>query len=90
MVTAYIEAREYFNLYPNPNNGRFTIDFTTLMEADNFTITIVDLIGKTVYREELSKEDSSRQFDLSHLYSGTYIVIIAANQILLTQKFIKG
>jgi len=90
MVTAYIEAREYFNLYPNPNNGRFTIDFTTLMEADNFTITIVDLIGKTVYREELSKEDSNRQFDLSHLYSGTYIVIIAANQILLTQKFIKG
>ncbi len=89
-VTAYIEAREYFNLYPNPNNGRFTIDFTTLMEADNFTITVVDLIGKTVYREELSKEETTMQFDLSHLYSGTYIVIIAANQILLTQKFIKG
>ncbi len=90
LVTAYVEAREYFNLYPNPNNGQFKIDFTTLLDAENFTITVVDLTGKTVYREELSKEESSRQFDLSQLYSGTYIVIIAADQIILTQKFIKG
>jgi len=89
-VTPILEARDYFNLYPNPNDGRFSINFTTLMEADIFTITVVDLIGKTVYREELSKEESTMQFDLSHLYSGIYIVIIAANQILLTQKFIKG
>ena len=89
-VTPILEASDYFNLYPNPNDGRFSINFTTLMEADIFTITVVDLIGKTVYREELSKEESTMQFDLSHLYSGTYIVIIAANQILLTQKFIKG
>ena len=88
-VTA-IEAREYFNLYPNPNDGRFSIDFTSLLEADFFTVTVVDLIGNTVYREELSKDESSRQFDLSHLYSGTYILMISANQILLTQKFIKG
>jgi chitodextrinase len=88
-VTA-IEAREYFNLYPNPNNGRFSIDFTSLLEADFFTVTVVDLIGNTVYREELSKDESSREFDLSHLYSGTYILMISANQILLTQKFIKG
>jgi hypothetical protein len=89
-VAGYIDARDYFNLYPNPNDGRFSIDFTTLMDAEIFTITIVDLIGKTVYREELSKDESTRQFDLSHLYSGTYIVIVSANQILLTQKFIKG
>jgi hypothetical protein len=88
-VTA-IEARDYFNLYPNPNDGRFSIDFTSLLEADFFTVTVVDLIGNTVYREELSKDESSRQFDLSHLYSGTYILMISANQILLTQKFIKG
>lgn len=88
-VTA-IEAREYFNLYPNPNDGRFSIDFSSLLDADFFTVTVVDLIGNTVYREELSRDESSRQFDLSHLNSGIYVLMIAANQILLTQKFIKG
>jgi hypothetical protein len=89
-VSAYIEARDYFNLYPNPNDGRFTIDFTTLMEAEIFTLTVVDLIGKTVHREELSKDESTRQFDLSHLNSGIYVLMIASNQILLTQKIIKN
>lgn len=90
MVTAYIEAREYFNLYPNPNNGRFAIDFSSLLEADVFTVTVVDLIGKTVYREEISKEETTREFDLSHLYNGIYVVVISADKIILTQKFIKG
>lgn len=89
-VTTYHEARDYFNLYPNPNGGRFSIDFTTLLDADAFTITVVDLIGKTVYREELSRDEGTRQFDLSHLTSGIYVLILATNKILLTQKFIKG
>ncbi|MBE0679713.1 MAG: T9SS type A sorting domain-containing protein [Bacteroidales bacterium] len=89
-VTSYYEAREYFNLYPNPNDGRFSIDFTSLLDADSFTVTIVDLIGKTVYREELSRDESTRQFDLSHLNSGTYVIMISSSQILLAQKFIKG
>ncbi len=88
-VVAYNEKSEYFNLYPNPNDGRFTVDFTSLTDADSFTLTVVDLIGKTVYREELSKDESTRQFDLSHLKNGIYVLMISANQILLTQKFIK-
>lgn len=90
LVAPQYEARDYFNLYPNPNDGRFSIEFTSLMDADIFTITVVDLIGKTVYREELSRDESTRQFDLSHLYSGIYVLMISADQILLTQKFIKG
>ena len=89
-VIAYNEKSEYFNLYPNPNDGRFTVDFTSLTDADSFTLTVVDLIGKTVHREELSKDESTRQFDLSHLKNGIYVLMISAKQILLTQKFIKG
>jgi hypothetical protein len=88
-VTKFHEAREYFNLYPNPTDGRFSIDFTTLLDADNFTVTVVDLIGKTLYREEFSKDENTLQFDLSHLNGGIYVIMISADQILLTQKFIK-
>ena len=82
------EKKEYFNLYPNPNNGRFTVDFSSLVETESFMLTVVDLIGNTVFQEEISPDESTRQFDLSHLNSGIYILMIAAGQILLTQKLI--
>ena len=87
-VVAYNEGKEYFNLYPNPNNGRFTVDFSSLVETESFMLTVVDLIGNTVFQEEISPDESTRQFDLSHLNSGIYILMIAAGQILLTQKLI--
>ena len=89
-VVDYNENKEYFNLYPNPNNGRFTVDFSSLVEAGSFMLTVYDLIGNTVYQEEISSDESSRQFDLSHLKSGIYVLMIAASQILVTQKLIKN
>ena len=90
VTSAYNENREYFNLYPNPNDGRFSIDFTTTLEVENYTVTIVDLIGKTVYQQKLSNDETIKQFDLSDLKCGIYVIMISSNQILLTQKFIKG
>ena len=88
--STYNENREFFNLYPNPNDGHFSINFTNALEAENYTVTIVDLIGKTVYQQELSNDETIKQFDLSHLRSGIYVFMISSSQILLTQKFIKG
>jgi hypothetical protein len=79
-----------FNLYPNPNNGRFTVDLPALTETDSYMLTIVDLIGNTVYREEVSSEESTIPFDLTDLKSGIYVMMIASGQILLTQKLIKN
>ena len=89
-VVAYNEKSEYFNLYPNPNDGQFTVDFPTLVESGSFSLSVVDLRGNTVYQEEISSDEISKQFDLSHLNSGIYVVIISAGKILLTQKFIKN
>ncbi len=88
--SSYDANREFFNLYPNPNDGRFSINFTTALEAENYLVTIVDLIGKTVYQQELSNDETIKQFDISYLKRGTYVLMISTNQILLTQKFIKG
>jgi len=82
------EKGEHFNLYPNTNDGRFTVDFSSLVEAKSFMLTVVDLIGNTVFQEQISSDEPTRQFDLSHLNSGIYILIITAGQILLTQKLI--
>ncbi len=89
-VVVHNEKREYFNLYPNPNDGRFTVDFSTLAESGSFILSVINFIGKTVYREEISSDEVSKHFDLSHLNSGIYVITISAGQILLTQKFIKN
>jgi uncharacterized repeat protein (TIGR02059 family) len=89
-VTSYNENREFFNLYPNPNDGRFSINFTSSFVSERYTVTVFNIIGKTVYKEEIPKDDVSRQFDLSHLNPGIYVVMISDDKIITTQKFIKG
>lgn len=88
-VTSYNKDSEYFNLYPNPNNGCFSIDFQNLLSNESYSIAIVNLSGKTVYRSVLSGELSLTMFDLSHLEPGTYIIMINNRSIIATQKFIK-
>ena len=90
-VISYNTDREVLNLYPNPNNGRFSIDFkeSTELQPEYYSIVIVNLAGKTVYQNNLTHESETRQFDLSHLNPGTYIVMIKSDFIIVTQKFIK-
>ena len=89
-ITKYNENREYFNLYPNPNNGTFSIDFSTGIKADIYTLTVINIAGKTVHRENISGESGNTNFNLSHLEAGTYIIMIRSNLIVATAKFIKS
>ena len=89
-----INKRQYpdlINLYPNPNNGYFTIDMNSLAEYDGqATVAIVNLSGKTVYSDFIAREETSRQIDISNSFSGNYIIIITSqDRILSTKQFIK-
>jgi hypothetical protein len=89
-VASLSEKNDFFNLFPNPNNGFFSIKFTSRLESDYYTLTIVDLIGKVVYKEEIPGNEDTIDFDLTRLKEGVYVLMISTNQILLTQKFIKS
>lgn len=43
-----------FTLYPNPNQGQFTMDFD-LTEAQDLIISVVDMQGRTVFSETMSQ-----------------------------------
>ena len=72
----YDANSEIINLYPNPNDGHFSIEFINPLQNEKSEIVITDLAGKQVYNGPVSKEETLKQFDLSYIKSGIYILMI--------------
>lgn len=89
-VISFTDSGDFFSLYPNPNNGSFNIEFYSLLEANGFTLTISDLQGKIVHKEEIQGELGTKSFNLTQLNSGIYIIMISTTNVILSQKFVKS
>jgi len=64
------------SVYPNPNNGQFSIQFNGVMK-DVYTIEVRNILGQTVYNEEVNIIGGSGvwiQMDLSNLNKGVYLL----------------
>jgi len=79
---------EIINIYPNPNNGHFTVDFIVPPKSAKSVIIISDLSGNQVYRETVTAEETTRDFDLPNARSGLYIMTVIDQEILVTKKII--
>jgi hypothetical protein len=72
-------------LYPNPTTGRFFIQFNK--ELKNASVLLMDMSGKVV--EQVAGNGYRLSFDLSNMASGTYIVRIEDEGMVITKKVIK-
>ena len=86
----YDANSEIIDLFPNPNDGHFTINFIIPLLNEKSEIIINDLAGKQLYHESIFEEETSKQFDLSNIKPGIYIMMIICKKILVTKKFIKN
>ncbi|WP_293872564.1 S8 family serine peptidase [Flavobacterium sp.] len=73
-------------LYPNPNNGSFSI-MLNRSEVKDLAVTVFDVFGKLIYQTKTNQNE----FDLNipNLPTGMYMVKLSSNSINETLKFIK-
>ena len=75
------------NVYPNPSTGNFTLNYDD-MSMENATITLVDILGKTIYSKKMSVTGKgSLPFNLD-LRNGVYFITIEGNNTKMTKKII--
>ncbi|PIV63082.1 MAG: hypothetical protein COS14_01130, partial [Bacteroidetes bacterium CG02_land_8_20_14_3_00_31_25] len=63
------------NIYPNPNTGSFTLNFTAL-QGNEAEIKVLNVLGKTVYFEKVSitQNEYFKEIELGKISTGIYFV----------------
>ena len=81
---------EAINLYPNPNNGIFTLDFE-MYESNTVEVSIIDISGRQVLNRNYANVHGqfSEKFDLkNNLNTGFYFMEIKVGNYTTQKKFI--
>ena len=78
---------EAVNIYPNPNNGVFSIEIEGLQQQ-TAEILVLDLNGKTVFQKMISNMTSMEltNVDLQNLSKGTYFAKVKVGEHELVRK----
>jgi len=86
-----VKNKDILNLYPNPNDGNFTVAFSSSAAPEGLgVIDIVSAEGKSITRKIVGNENTTMTFNLSHIKSGLYILIYKnKGKIIATKKFFK-
>ena len=78
-----------FSIYPNPANDYASIAIS-LDKTEKVTLTIVDLLGKEISKEEtvLFSGKSTERLDVSNFQNGVYFINLQVGNKITTQKLV--
>jgi hypothetical protein len=88
IVTPESEQPETSLLYPNPNNGIFSLYLPDPPQSANI-LRIISLEGKIIYTGTLLENEYIREFNLPQINPGFYILLLTSNDYQLYKKFLK-
>ncbi len=87
-LTSYQNNIGQVNIYPNPNNGVFTISADMITDEQKTDIILTDLTGRIVYKTQLDAKSNSTLININNLEKGTYFVEISNSQARAVKKII--
>ncbi|MBS1772460.1 MAG: T9SS type A sorting domain-containing protein [Bacteroidetes bacterium] len=77
-------------VYPNPNDGKFMLQFNNSGDAKQVDVTISNVTGQQVFHHTYNTNGAqfSKEINLNEVAKGVYIVELNANGEKLTQKLV--
>ncbi len=75
-----------FSIYPNPSDGKFTIESPHLPNP-SYHLTITNLLGQTILEDEV-KNNPKKTYELASLDVGVYFVIISVNDRRIVKRMV--
>jgi PKD repeat protein len=77
------------SIYPNPNNGTFTLDIL-LAEKSSVEVIVTNELGQKIYTNSLNETVGSKleMIDLGKVESGLYFITVVVNESPYVSKFI--
>jgi len=84
-----IKNTTQFTIYPNPAND-YTSIAISVDKTEKVTLTIVDLLGKEISKEEkvLFSGKSTERLDVSNFQNGVYFINLQVGNKITTQKLV--
>ncbi len=80
-------VKNNFSIYPNPNNGSFTIQLGELV--DNYSVQIYDSTGRVIIENEYNQtSELSQTIKMDSPSTGVYFVSIKSNDGVAVKKII--
>lgn len=76
-------------IYPNPNNGTFTLDIM-LTEKSSVEVIVTNELGQKIYTNSLNETVGSKieMIDLGKVESGLYFITVVVNESPYVSKFV--
>jgi hypothetical protein len=76
-----------FNLFPNPVKDKLTLKING--EIETGILKIVDSLGKTIFQQDIKKNQKEILIDANKYSEGYYVLQISSGNYIGNQKFIK-
>ena len=83
-------ASNDFKVYPNPNDGKFTLKFNMEQRA-NVKIRVSNILGQVVYENMLINFEGmhTEEIDLSNYSKGQYIINVFSDYVNMQKVLTK-
>ncbi len=76
------------SFYPNPTQDLITVN-TGILNATNYTFSLIDVFGKTVFNTKFTTASLEKQFSIAQFPSGVYLAVLETDQNRITKKIVK-
>ncbi|MEM6269103.1 MAG: PKD domain-containing protein [Bacteroidota bacterium] len=77
------------SLYPNPNDGRFNLEFSGLNSTTGIEMRVMNMNGQIILESKIEEQGSFvKEIDMTRFAKGMYLMQISAEDEQILQRFV--